>query len=491
MKQRKNSYFPIQKISIALLLLCCLTQACTKNFDSLNADPTKPVTAPGEALITGAEKAASDVIYNNYVNGKIGMLYAQFWSQTQKESDSQYKLDEGCNNMLWGLYSGALSNLREIVRLHNVNAETVSQNEVAIANILSAWIFQVLADVYGNVPYHDALQGLGNFTPAYDDAPAIYDSLVLKLDSAIAMFDTSKSNFKSGELIYDGDIGKWKKLANSLKLRMGMRMADANPAKSKQIVEAAVAAGVLQSGDDDALFPYLATTPDQFPFNEQSGTGIPNDYVMSATLISFLQQYNDPRLPVYARPAKGDGGYHGKVYGQGIFNNDFTLHSYPGTRVYAPDFPGIIFTYSEVEFALAEAAARGYSVGGSAETHYQNAILANMKFWKVADADAQAYVARVPYDAANWRDVIGTQKWLALYMQGLQAWIERVRLNFKNTDGKALFIAPVSLDPTVNMVPYRLTYPISEGNVNRTHYQDAGTAIGGDTKGTKLWWNKN
>lgn len=480
------------KITTGCLLLAALVQSCSKNLTDMNNDPTKPTTAPGESLITGAEKAASDVLYNNYVNGKIGMLYAQYWSQTQKESDSQYKLDEGCNNILWGLYSGALSNLNELVRLNGVNPANVTTNEVAIANILSVWLYQVLADVYGNVPYHDALQGLNNFTPKYDDAQAIYDSLVQKLDAQIAAFDTARGNFKSGEMIYNGDISKWKKLANSLKLRLGMRMADADPVKSRQVVEAAVASGVLQSAADDALFPYLATTPDQFPFNEQSGTGIPNDYVMSATLVNFMKQYNDPRLPVYARPTKGDGSYQGKLYGQGLpFGNDFTVYSYPGTRVYAPDFPGIIFTYSEVEFALAEAAARGYAVGGSAAQHYNNAVLANMQFWKVTDTAANAYLAQVPYSDANWRNVIGTQKWLALYMQGVQAWIERVRLNFSNPDGSALFIAPNSLDPNVKLVPFRLTYPISEGSINGTNYKAAGTAIGGDTKGTKLWWNKN
>ncbi|RFM26507.1 SusD/RagB family nutrient-binding outer membrane lipoprotein [Deminuibacter soli] len=479
------------KITAGCILLAGMLQACTKGFTGLNTDPTKPSTAPPDALITGAEKAASDVLYNNFVNGKIGMLYSQYWSQTQKESDSQYKLDEACNNTLWGLYSGALSNLQEVVRLSSVNAAAVSPNEAAIANILSVWLYQTLADVYGNVPYHDALTGLNNFTPHYDSAQAIYDSLVQKLDAQVAVFDTTKSTFKTGELIYQGNLTKWRKLANSLKLRIGIRMADAAPEKSKQVVEAAAAAGVLQPGDD-ALFPYLATTPDQFPFNEQSGTGIPNDYVMCKTLVDFMTSLKDPRLPVYARPTKGDGSYQGKPYGLGLpFGNDFTVYSYPGTRVYAPDFPGIVCTYSEVEFALAEAAARGYAVSGTAEGHYQNAIAANMKFWGIADTAAQAYITTVPYDAANWRNSIGTQKWLALYMQGIQSWIERVRLNFKKTDGSDLFTAPNSLDPTVQLVPYRLTYPISEGNVNSTNYHQAGEAIGGDTKGTKLWWNRN
>jgi hypothetical protein len=99
---------------------------------------------------------------------------------------------------------------------------------------------------------------------------------------------------------------------------------------------------------------------------------------------------------------------------------------------------------------------------------------------------------KVPYNEADWRNVIGTQKWLALYPQGLQGWFERLRLNFRKPGGDSLFKAPVdgSLDQNVKFVPYRLTYPVSEQQQNSASYQAAATAIGGDTKGVKLWWNK-
>ncbi|MFL9483470.1 SusD/RagB family nutrient-binding outer membrane lipoprotein [Chitinophagaceae bacterium LWZ2-11] len=478
--------------NIILLSTALAFTACTKNFESLNSDPTKPTDAPPENILTGAEKAASDVMYSNYTNGKIGMLYAQFWSQTQKESDSQYQLDEGCNNTMWGIYSSALSNLDVIRQMNIANPQAVTSNQVAIAGILSVWIYQVLTDVYGNVPYKQALSGAANFTPVYDDASAIYDSLLQRLTTLTALFDSTKGNYKSGELIYNGNINQWKKLAGSLKLRLGIRMADASPQKSRAAVEAAFASGLITVNTDNALFPYLTGVPDQFPFNEQSGTGTPNDYVMSQTAVNFMAQLNDPRLPVYARPSTGDGTIKGKPYGQGVFSNDFTAYSYPGTKVYSPNFPGIIMTAAEVEFALAEAVERGYTIPGTAEQHYKNGIAASMKFWNVADSSAATYLTTVPYNTNKWKDCIGTQKWLALYMQGLQAWFERVRLNFKNPgDGAEIFMNPISLDPNVQIVPTRLTYPISEGNINHINYQNAGNAIGGDKKSTKLWWNKN
>ncbi|RXK85923.1 SusD/RagB family nutrient-binding outer membrane lipoprotein [Filimonas effusa] len=482
----------IIKKGLILLLPVCLA-ACTKNFDELNRDPTRPTEATPETLITGAERSASDIIYNNFVNGRVGMLYAQYWSQSQNESHSQYMLEESSNNLLWNLYSTALTNLDEIIKMHNQDPEAVPANEAAIANILSVWIFQVLADVYGNIPYSNALKGLENFTASYDDAAAIYDSLVNRINTQLTRFDESGGNFRSGEKIFNGDIAKWRKLANSLKLRIGIRMADVAPDKARPIIEAAIQDGVMTANTDNALFPYLSAVPDQFPFNQESGTGIPNDYLVSKTLVDYMQSIQDPRLPLYARPATSDSVIRGKVYGLGAFGNDYTFYSYPGVRPYSPTFPGIIMLKAEVDFALAEAAARGFTTGSTAQEHYNAGIRSSMAFWQVTDTAAiNAYIARVPYLQSDWRNRIGSQKWLALYMQGLQAWFERTRLEFRKPGGESLFVTPGTiLDQSVTAgVPYRLTYPITEGNINSENYNAAGAAIGGNTKGTKLWWNK-
>lgn len=482
----------INKVFLFLLPLWT-TVACTKKFDNLNRDPTRPTDATPETLITGAEKSASDVVYNNFVNGRVGMLYAQYWAQTQSEVASQYLLDESSNNTLWNLYSNALTNLDGIVQLRNANPAAVSANEAAIANVLSVWIYQILTDSYGNIPYSQALKGLDNFTSFYDDAATIYDSLLFRLDAQLATFDSAGANFSSGEKIYNGDVAKWRRLANSLKLRIGIRMADAMPEKAKSAIVSAIAGGVITSNDDNALFPYLAAVPDQFPFNEQSGTGLPNDYVMSATLVDFMDSLADPRLPIYARPTTLDSVIRGKVYGLGSFSNDFTFYSYPGVRPYSPTFPGIIMLKSEVDFALAEAAARGFIASEGAAVHYEDGIRSSMNFWGVTDTTIiNAYIASVPYVQTEWKNCIGTQKWLALYMQGLQSWFERTRLKFTKPGGEPLFVKPGNiLDPSVTEgVPYRLTYPITEGTINSDNYNTAGQAIGGNTKGTKLWWNK-
>ncbi|TDW97373.1 SusD/RagB family nutrient-binding outer membrane lipoprotein [Dinghuibacter silviterrae] len=482
-----------------------LLASCTKTLESVNHDTTLPNTAPVEYLLTGAEVSSMGDVYDAAaaVNGYVGMEYAQYWAGTQSEASSRYQLDEGANNTLWSLYSGPLINLNQIIAVNRAQAGGPNPNQVAIAMILKAWMYELLTDVYGNIPYSQAQQGVANLTPAYDDSRTIYTGLVAQLDSAVAMMDSTKEGYKSGELFYNGNLTQWKRLAGSLKLRMGIRMADADPATAKTLVLSAVAAGVMQSGGtwtspgtaDDALFPYEVTAPYQNPFN--AALRALNQFVVSSTLVNLMDSLQDPRLPKYMAYPDGGGSFKGKPYGLNMFGDDFNVYSFPDSfpprGVYSPTFPGILMTYSEVQFDLAEAAARGYGLPLDAATYYAAGIKASMTFWGVtSDSAVNAYLARVPYNADDWRDCIGSQKWLALYQDGLQSWFERTRLDFRQPGGQALFIAPVagSLDPTVSVVPYRLTYPVSEASTNAANYQKAAAAIGGDTKGTKLWWNK-
>jgi hypothetical protein len=474
---------------IFLFAISFVIFSCSK-FDALNTDPVKPSVATPEQLILSAEKSAADILYNSIVNNRVGMHYAQYWAATDKEENSRYFLDEGSNSTLWSLYNRSLKDLKEIPLL-NQNAplpEPVA-NQNAIAGILQAWIFHILSDTYGNIPYTEAVGDKAS--PIYDDAATIYTDLIKKLNEYQAALDPGKTSFTAGDVIYKGDVTKWKKFANSLILRIAMRMSDVKASEAKTAIESAVKNGVIVTSADHALFPYTSQAPNQYPYNDFARPL--SEFVVSKTLVDYMQSLDDPRLTIYARPATESQKIEGKPYGLGSQTaSDARKYSIPGTRVYAPDFPGILMTASEVHFLLAEATQRGMNTGGTADSFYNAAIKENMKFWNVPDAAATAYINSVPYKSANWKNSLGTQKWIAMYMQGLQAWFERVRLNFKKPDGTDLFIAPQagSLDPNVTLVPGRLTYPVVETNTNATNKNAAAQAIGGDTKGTKLWWQK-
>lgn len=480
----------LYKIS-SLLIIAAFTLglfSCTKGFEEINQDPTKPTAVTATQLITGIERTASDIMYAGSVNDNLGMLYAQYFSQTQTETQSQYQLDEGANNLLWTSYSVPLSNIQELLRINKLNPEPASANQNAIAKILSVWIYQVLTDAYGNVPFTEALRGDQLIlTSKYDDSKTIYDGLISLLNEQIAALDPTFGSFRSGDIIYSGDVNKWKKLANALKLRIGLRMIKADAAKAKQVIEEA-SAGTFTGITDEAKFTYLSIAPDQFPYNDQDGTSISNAYFVSSTLVDFMQETGDPRLPMYARVAPTSNTIVGKPYGLGSFTN-INQYSRGSAKVYSTTFPGYIMSYAEVQFALAEAAARGFDVGGDAETFYANGVKASMQFWGVGNADANTFLAANPFDQANWKNIIGTQKWVALYNQGLQGWFERTRLNFTKPNGDPFFRAPNTiLDNTVTFVPYRITYPLAEMSNNADAYNAAKTAMGGDNKGIKLWW---
>jgi len=476
------------------LLLGGLVMAGCKKLEDINHDPTKPTTTEPQYLLTGAEKSAMDILYAGPQNGRTAMAYAQYWTGNDKANDARYLLDEGINAPIWNnLYSVSLHNLNEIIRLNKEKPLPVSGNQIAIAQILKAWIYQVLADTYGNIPYSDALKDVNNLRPKYDDAKGIYNALIDTLTQQAAAIDPAQSSYPTGDVIFKGDVSLWKKLAHSLLLRLAIRMVDADPAKAKSVIEANWQ-GAMASNADGAVFTYLTAAPNKFPYNESEREL--SEFFVTSTLVDYMAGVDDPRLQVYARPTKLDTVYRGLPYGTSESNPSRlppSGYSYPGTRIYAADMAGILMTYPEVEFILAEAAARGIAVGGDAATHYQNGVKASLEYWDITDANVvNTYMQKVPYNEADWRNVIGTQKWLALYPQGLQGWFERLRLNFRKPGGDSLFIAPVdgSLDQNVKFVPYRLTYPVSEQQQNSASYQAAATAIGGDTKGVKLWWNK-
>jgi len=479
----------MKRLSIIFLGVVIMLQSCTKGFEELNRDPTKPTDVTPALLITGIEKTASDILYSIPVNGTLGMLYAQYFSQTQNESQSQYQLDEGANNLLWSMYSGPLSNIQELKRLNNENPDPGATNQNAIAGILEVWIYQILTDAYGDIPFSEALRGDELIlTSPYDDSKKIYDSLLVRLDTHIAALDSSEASFTSGELIYNGDVMKWKKLANALKLRIGIRMLNAEPEKARAVIESA-SANTFTSIEDEAKFPYLSEVPDQFPLNEEAGAGIPSQFFVSATLVDQLKATNDPRLDKYARIAPAANDIIGKPYGIGDFSGGIDQYSRPSSQTYAPDFPGYIISYAEVEFALAEAASLGFEVGGHASEFYQNGVRASMQFWEVPEDEIAAFLTANPYDQSDAKNIIGQQKWVALYNQGMQGWFERTRLDFKKLNGDPFFVAPATiLDPAVSFVPYRITYPIGELSNNRSNYDAAVSAMGGDTKGIKLWW---
>jgi hypothetical protein len=190
----------------------------------------------------------------------------------------------------------------------------------------------------------------------------------------------------------------------------------------------------------------------------------------------------DPRRASYF--TLFDTVYIGGPYGE---ENNFSSYSHVADAIQEADYAMTILDGTEVAFYLAEAAARGYNVGGTAESHYASAVSSSFLFWGLTQADADGYLANpdVAYNAADWKELIGTQAWLAYYNRGMQGWTSWRRLDFPALN---LPPAPNSDD---GQVPKRFTYPINEQTLNADNLDAAAAAIGGDFMSTKLFWDVN
>jgi hypothetical protein len=472
----------MKKILIIALPLLMAVVSCKKDLSSLNVDTKNPTQVPASSLFSSAQKNLVDLVTNSNVNINIFRIISQYWTETTYTDEANYDLGtRGIPENFWArMYRDALMNFNETKKVVNANEKDpgLKANQLALADIMEIYGFYYLVTTYGNIPYSEALDP-NNLFPKYEDQKTIYYDLLTRLDADIAALNPAVGSFGSADLLYGGDVAKWVKFANSFKLKMGITIADYDNAKAQSVVESAVQGGVFTSNADNAMFAYVASPPNTNPIwidLVQSGR---KDFVGTSTIIDMMKNLNDPRLPLYFT-TDANGGYSGGIPGKG---NSYSAFSKPSETITAPDFPADLLDYSEVEFDLAEAAQRGYNVGGTASQHYNNAVTASIEFWGGTDAQAAAYLDQpsVTYNPANWKTLIGEQKYIALYNRGIDAWIEIRRLD-----------TPTLPDPinALSPFPVRFTYPVNEQNLNTANYKSASAAIGGDEVTTKLFWDK-
>jgi hypothetical protein len=478
-------------IIVFVVLMLAPAVSCTDNFENINDNPNQPAEVPRAYLFTYAVETMLDQLYGGFDNSRVGMTLAQFWSQNQYTEESRFQYRPATNNTTWNAFYTGLFNLQEIIRLNEADDVTRSNNEIAMARILKAWMFQFLTDVYGDIPYEEALKSADDeVSPAYTPQSEIYPSLLTELRAARDQIDTEAPGFGEADLIYGGNMEKWKKFANALIMRVAIRMADRMEGESLAAIEEA-AAGTFTSNEDNAQINYLEAQPNTNPLYVSVIVDNRIDFSSSTTLVNVMQGNNDPRLPSYFEPAESSGEFVGRPFGQNaaaanaVSPDDVSQLS---ERILAPDFPGMLMDFAEVNFILAEAAQRGATLPKTADAYYEDGIRASMEYWEAGTTgEIDAYIAANPYDAANWHQSIGVQKWIALYMQGFQGWIEFRRLDFTG-----ILKMPVS-GPLIDIdqIPVRRTYPPDEQTLNQSNYSVAVERQGADDYETKVWWDVN
>jgi hypothetical protein len=469
------------------LIIASILAACTDDFDDYNVDKKLPGTVPGDALFASGQLNLVDQMSTPNVNLNIFRLVAQYWTETTYTDEANYDLVNRTipDFTFRGYYRDALKDLDEAAKLIAAE-ETLTQpeteakkNRLHIVELVTCYAYLDLVDIFGNVPYSEALD-LDQVTPKYDDAWTIYQDLLSRVNAAIAGLDDDWESFGGQDLFYDGDIASWIKFGNSLKIKIGIHIADHDDGLAKSTIESAVAAGAFTSNADNALLHYQGAPPNSNPVHDELVLTGRKDFVGANTMVDLMNSLEDPRRAAYY--TKIDDEYVGGVYGA---SSPYALHSHVADPILEPTFPGIVLTYDEVLFYLAEAAERGYNVGMTAEEAYNAAITASFEFWEVLDAASYLAKPEVAYITAtgNWRQKIGTQAYIAFYTRGLEAWTQWRRL-----DHPTFHMPPNAFTDTI---PKRFIYPINEQTLNPDNYTAAAAAMGGDKVDNRIFWDKH
>lgn len=478
----------MKNIAPILFFFSLFVVSCTKDFDSINDNPNEPQEVSPEFLLTNV--LATESNEHTYNQGlRLNNYLAQFNADVEFERIDRYEL--GSNSRYWNLIYGLLADLESMETLPGYN-----EAFDGVAEILRSYLFSQLTDMWGDVPYSEAIGFADfNFTPIYDTQESIYTDLengiLARLDAAVSQLQNTSESIR-GDIMFGNDLTKWIRFANSLRVRYYLRISK-RITDFSELQQLADENMLMQSNTDNAVLPYLSSAPNQFPLFSAS-TGIYQGLKMSETVEQTLKNWNDPRIAVFFNPTQesvlaGNPEYKGMPNGlstQTISEMDILLNDVSNMsdrfRVVPDGVDAQLMLYSEVQFALAEAVERGY-ITGNAQTYYENGIKAHFEYYntEVPGGYFSREVIALNGGMDENLEKILTQKWLSLFMVGHEAWF-----NIRRTGIPALIPGPDNFNN--DRYPSRYLYPESEQAANKENYDQAVTRIGGDHINVNCWW---
>ena len=477
--------FLSHKLILALALIF-MVQACTRDFEEINDNPNFPtVDEANPALLL------SKILFEvgNEVTADLGWglgnIIAQLVATNNFTGNDRYLL--GTYEGTWNLF---YRNLRDANNLLALGESLGNSGYQAAALTLRAWTLANLTEMYGDVPYAEALQGKEDqFTPAYDSQSDIYTNILADLENAAKLADEGGS--MDGDILYTGNTEAWVRLANSLRIRYLMRLE--NKWSTLGIdgagqIQALVDEGMIFTGNaDNGAVPYLEGT-NRWPLNT-ARVGSFDEKRMSQRIETTLKDLNDPRMPILFRPVDNPESDEFVGVPNGLsedaasnFNGGANNQSRLGTR-FREDPATVemmIMHYSELQFILAEAAQKGL-ISGDAATYYAAGVTGNMNYLGITDETAIAdYLAQANVElSADELERIATQKWISLFLVGNEAWFD-----YRRTGLPALVPGP---NAVLDQLPVRIQYPGSEQVLNPDSYAAAISTQGPDENTTLMW----
>ncbi len=501
---------------IFILAIVFAFGACDNGFDEMNVDPVNPSVSPAKNQLTYVELFTAG-------NGYVANL---FWNIIHAQANMQQTHITS--------YSGAFAyKPGHTYRLYDEQFKTVIKNVVDLENNLSkattptaaedlaivkVWrvlAFSRLTDAYGDIPYSEAGKAFieGIRFPKFDKQEDIYADMLKTLDEAATVLKNGNaSSFGSGDIVYKGDITKWAKFANSLMLRLAMRMTKVDEAKAQEWATKAINGGVMESNDDIAYIVFDQTADNRGPSVNPTTKGFSSRHIyqikISKTFMDFLQSHNDPRIGVLCSLPDGNtdpavqSGQEIDDYTKGAANSKPNVHIFgsktytdmngqvvPGTASEIYDAPYFFQTYAEVELMEAEAAYR-WGIGGDAKSHYEAGVAAAMDYLSlyghgvgVSSSEISDYLTANPFVESDALKMINEQYWVATFPNGLET-----MSNWKRSGYPELVPLKVADQLTNGEIPRRFVLPASEAVQNPDNY-NAAYPSGTDVITGRMWWD--
>lgn len=545
---------------LALVGILSLSTSCRESLEDININPYQPENVPTSGIFNSAAKELMDATRNSFESGRMTLPWVQYSAQVNYTEEDRFQFRQSSSTSLYTNLFRVAKDYKSIIEANTDNRKVQAskygsnENQIAVARIMLSYVFSTLADTYGSIPYYSYGNQDTDFQaldlekypqPLYAPQAKIYADILDELKKASEQIDTS-NNKLTGDAIFGGNMTKWKRFANSLRLRVANRLNGVIPTAQAHINDA-IASGVMQSNDDNAVLFYQNDLLLPSPMYSDIYVNSRTDFKISNTMVEALKGNKggfglDPRLFKYAAPvylvdnndnyvldannnkvqliinpnnppftynqSKKVENYIGMPYGLTrtiAAGQNAAGASYWSNNVIKANFGEVLMEYSEVEFILSE-------VNGWNQTNYTNGVKASLEKWGVDAVDIASFVSNLP--AANKENVLN-QKYIALFMQPQEAYAEWRRTGYPNFLIKPGDVNPLltpvkdkagnitattytfqPLSPagyTLTEMPSRITYPVTLQRLNPKGYEsgikDLGT--GGDRLDTKLIWDKN
>lgn len=516
----------MKKIIFNILIIASIIlglSSCS-NLDSINSDPNNASEVPSNMIFSGAQKDMIDYVYDNWFSGRQNLVYSQYWGQRNYTEEDRYQIRESVNNNYFNYFYTSMTNMDQVIKLNTdestkaaASAYGDNSNQIAAAMIMKVWLYSVMTDTWGSIPYSQAGKlDDGVYYPAYDDHETIYKDLINKLDSAVSIIDVDNSAFTGGDMIYSGDASKWKKFANSLKCRLAIHMSKVDSNWKTYIAEA-IESGVFESNDDNAAYHYSTTSPEYCKFYSGFYISKRNDFSVTRGFMNILKGQADtlnskthpwegvvdPRYEIYTG-VSATSSYVGIPYGvpSGQMTSAFrtlapNLYNLKPLVLHA-DFAVPLMSYAELKFILSE-----YNDYDTSD--YEDGVTASVKYWyslageTISATDLATYVASVS-GTVN-AETVALQKYIDLYMNGTEAWVEYRRTGYPtqlikpgevtciDASGTKIYFTPLS--ETKSDIIARVKYPTNESTLNGTNFSAAVANLEDGTNNyySKMFWD--